>query len=410
MKDSIEFGIGFVTGRPNVCKIINNYYKEILNQIENKKNVKITVYILYDIKYQLTKRTDFYNILPEVYKKIKIEYITPEKIEKEKNKLIKENKLTQYQADLFLGYGHARSRNTLMYFALKKHTDYLLFWDDDEYPVAVKKDDNQLNWIKQNNISKHIENMENADVTIGYHCGYISPIPYIKLKNKQEEAFKQYIEAISNEIITWESIKQKMINENGVTYADENVLKSEAYELKNVGKDTWVAGSTLCLNLNNIEKIPAFYNPEGARGEDTFFSTKLLNARVIKVPVYHFHDGFLKYQNIMKNKYPKKLDKIEIENFDIEKRFMQASEGWIKYKPLLMYITDKENYNKKILEVYKNLEKSIPKIKKIFKKSNIEKLLKILEEYDKNVEKDYQEYIEINNIWDVLKTTYESRN
>lgn len=29
MEKAIELGIGFVTGRANVCKIINNYFKEM---------------------------------------------------------------------------------------------------------------------------------------------------------------------------------------------------------------------------------------------------------------------------------------------------------------------------------------------------------------------------------------------
>ena len=32
MKDTIKFGIGFVTGRPNVCKIINSTYERLINQ------------------------------------------------------------------------------------------------------------------------------------------------------------------------------------------------------------------------------------------------------------------------------------------------------------------------------------------------------------------------------------------
>ena len=37
MLDSIEFGIGFVTGRPNVCKIINSYYKNLIEQTRKFK-------------------------------------------------------------------------------------------------------------------------------------------------------------------------------------------------------------------------------------------------------------------------------------------------------------------------------------------------------------------------------------
>ena len=35
MKDTIKFGIGFVTGRPNVCKIINNTYERLINQFKD---------------------------------------------------------------------------------------------------------------------------------------------------------------------------------------------------------------------------------------------------------------------------------------------------------------------------------------------------------------------------------------
>ena len=89
MQDTIEFGIGFVTGRPNVCKIINSYYENIIEQVANMdKQVNITIFILYDMEYQFTKRTDFYGIIPQVYKNIKIKYITPEDIEEEKKILV----------------------------------------------------------------------------------------------------------------------------------------------------------------------------------------------------------------------------------------------------------------------------------------------------------------------------------
>ena len=39
MEKEINFGIGFVTGRSNVCKVINSYYEQIVEQTEIfKKN------------------------------------------------------------------------------------------------------------------------------------------------------------------------------------------------------------------------------------------------------------------------------------------------------------------------------------------------------------------------------------
>ena len=73
--------------------------------------------------------------------------------------------------------------------------DYLLFWDDDEYPVAcIKGENGEITWKKQNNITMHLKYIERADVSIGYHCGYISPIPYIDSEEIDEEILKDYIE------------------------------------------------------------------------------------------------------------------------------------------------------------------------------------------------------------------------
>ena len=408
MGNIIKFGIGFVTGRPNVCKIINSTYERLINQFKDlNKKVELTIYILFDLGYQYTTRIDFYGIIPNVYKDLTIKYITPEDIEEEKKKILAKENYSKSDINLFFGHGHAKGRNSLMYFALKDKMDYLLFWDDDEYPVACIKDENtnEIIWKEQDNIAMHLKYIQNADVTIGYHCGYISPIPYVELNSDiDEEKFKCYIEALGNDIISWDSIKEKFIEANGITYADENIANGNGiYEIKQDGAGKWVSGSTLCLNLKHIQKIPAFYNPEGARGEDTFFSTGLVDSKVIKVPVYHFHDGFLKYTNIARRKYPKVLRKIKSSEEQIEERFYKASRGWIKYKPLFEYITNNNNYKESIKNTYKKLEDSLPELNKLFNNSNFNILLRDLEEYDQNVKKHYDEYIQTNQIWNRLK-------
>lgn len=411
----IRFGLGFVTGRPNVCKVINNTYEQLISQFKDTDmQVKLTIFILFDLGYQYTTRVDFYGIMPKVYKDIKIRYITPEDIEEEKKKLVGRSRLTKADAELFFGHGHAKGRNTLMYYALKNRMDYLLFWDDDEYPVACIKDEenNEVLWKEQDNIAMHLKFIQDADVTIGHHCGYISPIPYVDLKEDvNQEKFKDYIEALGNDIISWDSIKEKFVKNNGITYADFKMANGEgAYEIESDGVGKWVAGSTLCLNLNHIEKIPAFYNPEGARGEDTFFSTKLNDAKVIKVPVYHFHDGFLKYTNITRRKYPKTLRKIKSSEEQIEQRFLKASRGWIKYKPLFEYISNRAKYEEKMETTYQKLANGVPEINKLFVNDEFDVLLDDLKEYTKNVKKHYNEYLKANQIWNELKFQIEVKN
>lgn len=407
MEEEINIGIGFVTGRQNVCSIINNYYKSVLGQFEKSdQKISLTFYLLFDLEYQKADRSNFYDINSQVYEKINIEYITPENIEETKKKLISREYFQVEELDLFFGHGHGKGRNTIMYYALRDKIDYLFFWDDDEYPIAnVKTENGNIEWIKQDNILISLENMKNADVTIGHHCGYISPIPYLDFeKDIGKKEFENYISALSNDIISVKHIEELMIQSKGITYANIDIATGNgAYEMKNDNDNKWVAGSTLGLNLKNKSKIPAFYNPPGARGEDTFFSIHLKESKVIKVPIYHFHDGFLKYKKIMQEEYPKQLREIPIKEEETLSRFIQASKGWIKYKPLLMYITDKENYNKKIAEMYQKLKDSIPNMNKAFECDEFSQLLEILEEYHKNVELHYEQYRKTNEIWEKLK-------
>ena len=407
-KQCIKLGIGFVTGRPNVCEIINKYHEKVMEQVKKfHQEVSVTIFILYDLRYQQAEEEDFYKLEPQVYKELNVKYITPKNIEEDKKFLKGRYNFSDKEINYILGYGHAKGRNTLMYYALKKKMDYLLFWDDDEYPVACLKEENgDVTWREQDNILKHLEIIEDADVSIGYHCGYISPIPYLELNEEiDENIFKRYIEAVSNEIVDWDSIKTIMKDNNGVTYADLDIANGNGtYEIGLERGKKWVAGSTLCVNLSDIAKIPAFYNPPDARGEDTFFSMMLDNCKVIKTPVYHFHDGFLKYKGIMSGKYPKKLRKIVSKDENVGQRFLKASLGWLKYKPLLLYIQNKENYKKEIKKMRENLEISTPELEKIFSGMSFSQLLEILNQYDAEVKKDYKEFIETNEVWNKIKS------
>lgn len=405
MERKKEFAIGFISGRKSVCDIINTYYKTIQEQLGEEAN--LTFFILYDLTYQKLSKEDFYKIKTEVYDSgVKVKHIGIEEIDLEKQIIQKQYGLTEEEANLFLGHGYCKARNTILYFALKNHIDYLLFWDDDEYPVACLNSKDNLIWKEQDNIAMHMKYIENADITFGHRCGYNSPIPYIDFdKFGCEKEFSSFIDAVSNEAVTWKKVKQVM-KQNGITYAEEKILEEKKiHKLHKLGISEWLLGSGLCINLDNIKKIPAFYNPPKARGEDTFFSTLLNGANVIQVPTYHFHDGFLKYTNIMDKQYPDSLNKITLGDENIEKRFFDACVGWIKYKPLLLYITQRYEYKDKIKEIREKLKESIPKMNEIFPNTDFSKLLTELDEYDKNVKNHYNEYIKTNNIWNTIKQT-----
>ena len=198
------------------------------------------------------------------------------------------------------------------------------------------------------------------------------------------------------------TLVNKMLKNYGITYADKDLANEIGeYTLD----EKWVSGTNLCINLNRLKEVPAFYNPPNARGEDTFFSTKLGKAKTIKIPVYHFHDGFLQYTRIMEKDFPLSIGKIKMNSAKIEKRFFNACIGWARYKPLLMYVINKEDYLKNSEIVYNKLKDSVDEMNKLIKYSDCD-FTKILEEYkafSSRVILDFQDYQRVNRIWNKLK-------
>lgn len=129
----------------------------------------------------------------------------------------------------------------------------------------------------------------------------------------------------------------------------------------------------------------------------------LQDSKVVRVPVYHFHDGFLEYTDILTEKYPDELRKIKVDKNVITNRFFNASRGWIKYKPLYIYLTQKNKYREKINKMYKGLEIAIPELNKLFKNKDFSILLRDLEQFDRTVVNSYKDYVKTNEIWNKLK-------
>lgn len=409
MNNEVNFGIGFITGRPNVCKIINSYAKYLSDQVKDLDyKVNITIFILFDLGYQFTTRTDFYGILPETYKYVNIKYITPEHIDEDKKILQSKYDLKPEEASLFIGKGYGKARNTILYHALRKKIDYLFFWDDDEYPLVAIKKGKELTWQKQPTIKEHLKNIGSSDVTFGCRCGIMSPIPYIEYdEDFNEEDYKRFIDGISNEAVFWDTVKKSREDNSFLKYVNENdVLNNSSIKEISDGKNIpMILGSNLCLNLKHLDKIAAFYNPPNARGEDTFFSTSLFDrgTKVVSIPVYHFHDGFLKFTRLMQERYPKQLLRVKLDDTSVEQRFYKACIGWIRYKALYVYITERENYDKIIKKAFEDLEQSVDKLSNKFETCDFRNLISEFEVYSKLVKKHYEEYKKVNEIWDKLK-------
>ena len=399
---NIKVGIGFATGRKSFQKVLRTYihtWKES-GLVENKK-ISLNLFVAYDLNYNKTKITDFTHVHPELLAQIdSSEFIGSIEIKEEIDYLVRENVLTSKEAGMIFGKGYAATRNAVLYNAIKKDMDYLVFLDDDEYPMAVTNTRKTVIWGGQEVLTKHLEYIDQADITHGHHCGYISPIPYLEFNDTMTEGdFRFFIEAISNDIVNWDTLKAVMKN-GGVTYADTNILTSDdAIEVEETNHAKFISGANLCINLKDSKRVFPFYNPPGARGEDTFLSTCLRDRKVLRVPCYTFHDGFSTYNNLLEGVLPIRFKFIRADNEKITTRFYKACIGWIRYKPLLLYITNPDTYEENINEMRKQLKETLPKICAYFEKPEFSNVLVELEKYNKNVEKHYGEFIETQRIW-----------
>jgi len=398
----IKVGIGFATGRKSFQKVLRTYihtWKES-GLVENER-VSLNLFIAYDLNYNKTKVTDFTNVHPELLAQIdSSKFIGSVSIKEEIDYLIKENVINIKEAGIIFGKGYAAARNAVLYNAIKNNMDYLVFLDDDEYPMAVTNTRKTAIWGGQEVIPSHLKYITQADITHGHHCGYISPIPYMEFNEAMTEGdFRTFIEAISNDIVNWDTLKTVMKN-GGVTYAETDILTSDdAIEVEETDHSKFISGANLCINLTKPERVFPFYNPPGARGEDTFLSTCLKDRKVLRVPCYTFHDGFSTYNYLLEGVLPIRLKFIKADNEKIINRFYKACIGWIRYKPLLLYITHPDSYEETIKDMHDQLKVTLPKICNYFGKPDFINILSELEKYDRNVEKHYEEFIEAQRIW-----------
>ncbi|MDR1961899.1 MAG: hypothetical protein LBQ16_06410, partial [Gracilibacteraceae bacterium] len=327
-------------------------------------------------------------------------YLSSVSIDAEAQSLIDKKVISPAESRLIFGEGYAMKRNATLYYALKNNMDYLIFLDDDEYPLAVFKTARGIAWKGQEILSTHIQNIQYADMTHGYHCGYVSPIPNLRFNETLSESdFRLFIEAISNDIISWKSVKKKM-DAGGVTYASLATINEQMVEyVEEIGGMKFISGANLGFNLSNIDKVFPFYNPPGARGEDTFLSTAICECKIRKIHCYTFHDGFGVYENLLHGVLPTELKTIRPDKAAVTNRFLKASIGWIRYKPLLIYITDKQNFDSRIAKMRENLRVVIPKICAYFENDKFSDIIAELELYQANVKRHFRDFQKTKEAW-----------
>jgi hypothetical protein len=131
----------------------------------------------------------------------------------------------------------------------------------------------------------------------------------------------------------------------------------------------------------------------------------LSDLKVVKVPCYTFHDGFLTYKNLLNGVIPTDLEAINGNTPANQKRFINAAIGWIRYKPLLVYITRRKDYAGIIEGIRANLRESIPKLNAFFKTKDFVKVLSEFEHYHGNVARHFEDFEQTKHVWGKLLST-----
>ncbi len=410
--NSIKVGIGFATGRKNFQRILRtNIFNWKESGLVANKNVSLNLFVAYDLAYQNTKATDYSHMHNELVDQIdSSKFIGSDSIAAETKYLVEENVILEDEVHMLFSRGYAAKRNAVLYFAIKNSVDYLIFLDDDEYPMAVTNTDTSTIWGGQYILLNHLKHIEESHITYGHHCGYISPIPHIEYDEILTEMdFRSFIEAISNDIVNWDTIKSVM-DDGGVTYANKQILNThKAVEVKEINRSKFISGSNLCINLTTPNKIFPFYNPPGARGEDTFLSTCLNDRKVMRVPCYTFHDGFSTYNHLLAGVLPIKLKSIP-SNKKVTSRFYSACIGWIRYKPLLLHITKPDEYDETIKKMRNQLVKVLPKIAAYFDEPKFMNIIDELDKYDNNVKKHHSEFMQTKHVWSKIMNHFKLIN
>jgi hypothetical protein len=404
LKRRVNVGLGFMTGRSSFKSVLRTYVDSwnASQQTESAQNVALHLFVAYDLKYSNTKVADYAVTDEEVVRSVTAaHYITGSSIRTEAQGLVRRKVLAENEATLLFGRkGYGAKRNAILYMSVKNNLDYLIFLDDDEYPLAVTRMGDREFWTGQPVIANHLKYLSESDITHGHHCGYVSPIPQFEWNAKlSKNDFRMFIEAISNDILNWDSVEQLM-NTGGVTYANPaTVGATHAEETPETNGMKFISGSNLGLSLKPSSMLRPFYSPPGARGEDAFLSTSLSDRRVLKIPSYVFHDAFSRYQELLRGVLPEALRAVPSGDAHAATRFLKACIGWIRYKPLLAYVTNREGYEDEIARIRENLAVVIPRMCAYFGTDDFNRIPMELERYHRDVKAHFKDFEDQKIAW-----------
>ena len=400
----MKIALTIPTGRPRVKQVVKAFIDNAIFHGHDPKN--FAVYLSIDTLFNRTRTRD-YKLPVNLERSLgKVEYISPGS-----RKLIGDELINRLDADpklvnsLFVGRGYSRQRNSALLSALKDGNDFAICFDDDEAPsIPLRSEDSSIRWINPNFFGPHITSLlEGADITRGPCLGYLSPIPSDIEKEVPERIRRRLGEALNpgNEVINEDSFLDLMGRINYLP-EDEFYNNSRPYVVEENKHGKPILSGNMGINLKSVRKgkVPIFYTPPNARGEDTFFALQLKDSNVVEVPSYIFHDPFTIYSQVLESRYPRELKHIPITTAS-KNRFADAVIGWIKYAPLLIHMTSEDPIEReeRIGEMMAKIEAPTKKLAEILGCPQLNTCKKVLEQYQEDVLGHYDTLLRSQLLW-----------
>ena len=110
------------------------------------------------------------------------------------------------------------------------------------------------------------------------------------------------------------------------------------------------------------------------------------------------------YNTLLAGILPTTLKRIDSTNStEVVSRFAKACKGWIRYKPLFTYITQRDNYEQIMQDSREKLEQTAPKLFAYFNCEEFKELIDELNKFDSLVKEHFNEFEKCKKIWVKIK-------
>lgn len=306
---------------------------------------------------------------------------------------------------LFKPRGYCSQKNIALAHALLSGAERLLFLDDDEYFAApFKGAHGGLVWEEQDVLGAHGAGLRRAAITHGIVVGYPMPVPSDLDQYLGEELRRRLGKALAlgTEFIGEESF---LCPAEPVRYGDRDFLRGLPCPVEMERGVRPMSGGNIAFDLNAVRAghIPPYFNPPGARGEDSILGAQLSGVAFHRIPACIFHDPFQQYPGIAQGRYPQRLEPVATGPATLE-RFCRAFIGWVRYAPLLLRLTvgDAAEREERIGRMRAALQSIGPELERGLGWRGFSQGARTLEVYQARVQKDFDDLERAKEAWSRL--------